>query len=111
MRWQVASDGRAIVVEEPAEIEADQEKHKVYRPAHATEFRRLNCIRPHEGDRDLRQTEVDLHTTTDEECTGQKLPVLAESPCNVDCGQSDDDDCGREIGKHDLLPSKTCRTF
>ena len=82
-------------MEEPAEIETDQEKHKVYCPAHATEFRRLNCIRTHDRDRDFRQIEVGLHTTTDEECTGQKLPVLTESHCKVDCGQSDDDDCGR----------------
>jgi len=35
----IASGGGAVAVEEPAEIEADQEKHKVDRPAHATQFR------------------------------------------------------------------------
>src|ERR1700733_14377004 len=111
MRSQIASAGRAIAVEEPAEIETDQEKHKVYRPAHATEFRRLNCTRPHKRDRDLRKIEVDLHTTPDEESTDQKLPVLTESHCSVNCRQSDDDDRGREIGKHDYLRGKPCRTF
>lgn len=55
--------------------------------------------------------EIELHATSDEERSGQKLPALTESDCNVDRRQSDDDDCGRQIGKHDQLQAQPCRTF
>lgn len=61
-------------MEEPAEIEADQEKHKVNGATDSTRFRRLDSSRPHE--RDLREIEVELHAAADEECASDTVNDL-----------------------------------
>jgi hypothetical protein len=87
-------------VRKPSEVEAHKKEHEVNCSTQGTKLRRLNGVRPYQGDRDLRCIEVELHPATDEEGASQELPVLAVSHRDIDGRQSEKDDCGRKIGKH-----------
>lgn len=88
----------ALAAEEP-EIQADETEQKVDRGAHATELRRLNCVRTQEKDRDFPDVEVELHSATDEECSGEVLAIRGIARrCTVWLIQNDDG--GREIWNH-----------
>src|SRR5215468_2182081 len=79
---------------EKAEIQAKEKEKEMDGPAHAAELRRLNGVCSHERDRDLRQVEVELHPTADEEGAGKELAILAISHGDVECRQSNHNDRG-----------------
>jgi hypothetical protein len=91
--------------EEPSEIQTDKKERKVDRPAHGAKLRRLDGIRPHERDWDLRQVETELHPAADEEGASEEFTTLAVSHSDVKRRQSNDDDRGHEIGSIGLLPA------
>jgi hypothetical protein len=90
----------AFGLPDEAEIDTEQEENEMDDGTATADLGCCDKTCPQERHRNIGEIEIELDPRADKECARQKFAKFPAMPCEIERGQTEDDQCDENCGDH-----------